>query len=691
MSKNNTKNLPTFQDPTCDINSRVEDLLERLTLEEKINLLRGKNMWKTEPIKRLGIPSFRMTDGPLGVAYHSSHKGERTRFPATIALSASWNKSLAFKMGKAMGKETKLSGRHQILAPGVNIIRAPMCGRNFEYLSEDPILSSDIAAEIVKGIQSENIASCIKHYVTNNSETKRMKISTEVNERALFEIYIKNFRRIIKKADPWGLMVCYNKINGIYGAEHTYILSKVLLDQLGFTGHTVSDWGAAQRTSGASACIKAGLTLEMPGNILSRTYKPRKVKKALDHGDITEADIDKVIKPLLRTFIRVGLLEQNDISTKEVLDIPEHQEIARTIAEEGMVLLKNSNNTLPIDLNKTKKIAILGPNASKKFGKPFYGGSSAVVPPKEITPYEGIKKYVSDKVKIVSEPENADVVFLFLGLDHGGHFLLNFIFNREGDTEGSDRTRYQLPEDQQELIRETLKKNKNTIVILIAGSPIDVSDWYEEIPALLNTWYPGMMGGDAIARILFGEVNPSGKLPVTYPKKLEDHPAHKSKFRFPGDLDELKIYYDEGIYVGYRYFDKESIEPFFPFGFGLSYTNFKMSNLQLDKNEVHKGDNFTVSLDIKNVGTYSGAEVIQIYVEDDESSIDRPPKELQAFEKVFLSRDEEKSVSIQLDDSVFEYYSEKEHRFKAESGTFTIWAGSSSRDLPLSINVNYTV
>lgn len=691
MSKDNTKNLPTFQDPTYDINSRVEDLLERLTLEEKINLLRGKNMWKTEPIKRLGIPSFGMTDGPLGVAYHSSYKGERTRFPATIALSASWNKSLAFKMGKAMGKETKLSGRHQILAPGVNIIRAPMCGRNFEYLSEDPILSSDIAAEIVKGIQSENIASCIKHYVTNNSETKRMKISTEVNERALFEIYIKNFRRIIKKADPWGLMVCYNKINGIYGAEHEYLLSKVLLDQLGFTGHTVSDWGAAQRTSGASACIKARLTLEMPGNILSRTYKPRKVKKALDCGDITEADIDKVIKPLLRTFIRVGLLEQNDISTKEVLDIPEHQEIARTIAEEGMVLLKNSNNTLPIDLNKTKKIAILGPNASKKFGKPFYGGSSAVVPPKEITPYEGIKKYVSDKAKIVSEPENADVVFLFLGLDHGGHFLLNFIFNREGDTEGSDRTRYQLPEDQQELIRETLKKNKNTIVILIAGSPIDVSDWYEEIPALLNTWYPGMMGGDAIARILFGEVNPSGKLPVTYPKKLEDHPAHKSKRRFPGDLDELKIYYDEGINVGYRYFDKESVEPFFPFGFGLSYTNFKRSNLQLDKNEVHKGDNFTVSLDIKNVGTYSGAEVIQIYVEDDESSIDRPPKELQAFEKVFLSRDEEKSVSIQLDDSVFEYYSEKEHRFKAEPGTFTIWAGSSSRDLPLSINVNYTV
>lgn len=680
---------PKYMDSTQDLSTRVEDLLNRLKLEEKIALFRGEDMWKTTPIDRLGIPSFGMTDGPLGVAYHSSNKGKRTRFPATIALAATWNKDLAFKMGQAMGKETKLAGRHQILGPGVNIIRSPLCGRNFEYLSEDPILSSNIAAEIVKGIQSENVASCIKHYVTNNSETKRMKISSEIDERTLFEIYIKNYMRIIKKADPWGLMVCYNKINGTYGAENQYILSNILRDQLGFTGHIVSDWGAAQRTSGAAACLKAGLNLEMPGNLLSRVYKTKKVKRALENDKLTIKDIDNTLKPLLRTFLRVGLFKKRNLSSKKILDIKEHQEIARKVSEEGMVLLKNSSSFLPVDLNKIKKIAILGPNMKKKFGKPYYGGSSAVVPPFEITPYEGIKKYVSDKAEIVSEPGSADIVFLIVGLDHGGHFLLNLILKREGDTEGSDRSSYQLPEDQQHLIRETIQKNPNTVIILVAGSPIDVSDWFDDVPAILNAWYPGMMGGTALARILFGEISPSGKLPVTYPKKLQDHPAHKNTRRFPGDLDEMKIYYDEGIYVGYRYFDKEGVDPFFPFGFGLSYTEFTLSNLQLDLKEVHENEKFTVSLDIKNIGKRSGAEVIQVYIGDNKCSIDRPLKELQAFEKVYLKPGELKRVSFTLDDSAFKFYSEKEQKFIAEPGIFTIWVGTSSRDLPLSVELEY--
>lgn len=685
MSKNQS-----YLDPEVDLEDRVKSLLNELTLEEKIRLIRGKDFWTTEAIERVGIPPFGMTDGPLGVAYHSSFKGKRTRFPATIGLAATWNKELAFKMGKAMGRETRLAGRHQILGPGVNLIRSPLCGRNFEYLSEDPVLSSDIAAEIVKGIQSEGTASCIKHYLTNNSETKRMKISTEISERALQEIYLKNYKRIVEKADPWGLMVCYNKVNGTYGAENKHILTDILLDQLGFTGHTVTDWGAAQRTSGASGCIRAGLSLEMPGSfILSRVYKQNKVKKALDKGHITEEDINAIVKPLLRTFIRVGILTQDKISHQEVIDIQEHQEIAQQIAEEAMVLLKNENNFLPVDLKKINKIAILGPNADRKFGKPFHGGSSAVVPTFEITPYKGIKKYISDKAEIVSNPEDADVVFLVLGLNHGGHFLLNFFLNREGDTEGSDRTNYALPEEQEQLIRETLEKNKKTVIILIAGSPIDVSNWYGYIPALLNAWYPGMMGGDALARVLFGEVSPSGKLPVTYPKKIEDHPAHKSKRRFPGDLDEMKIYFDEGIYVGYRYFDNEEIEPFFPFGFGLSYTDFRISNIQLDKSEIQMGENFTVSVDVENIGARTGSEIVQTYISDDECSVDRPPKELQAFEKVYLNPGEKKNISIKLDEAAFEYYSESDHKFKAEAGSFTIWVGSSSRDLPLSAIITF--
>lgn len=672
-----------------DIEDRVEDLLKRLKIKEKIKLIRGRDFYTTNPIERLKIPSFGMTDGPIGVAYHSSHKGRRTRFPATIGLASTWNRDLAFRMGEVLGKEVKLSRRHQILGPGVNIIRSPLGGRNFEYLSEDPVLSSDIAAEVVKGIQSQGVASCIKHFITNNSETKRSKISTEISERALQEIYVKNYKRIIEKADPWGLMVCYNKINGVHGAENRHVLREILRDQIGFTGHVVTDWGAARRTSGAPECVKAGLNLEMPGMLLSKVMTPKNVRKALNKGELNENDLNYIVRPLLRTFMRVGLFEKNELQFQQVLDIPEHQKVAQQIAEESMVLLKNESKFLPLDLDKIRKIAILGPNAKKIFGKPLHGGSSAVVPPKEITPYDGILNYISGKAKIVSKPEEADVVFLVVGLNHGGNMILNLIFKKEGDTEGSDRTNYALPNNQQQLIHDTLLKNPNTIVVLIAGSPINVSEWFDDVPAVLNAWYPGMMGGNALARLLFGEINPSGKLPVTYPKELKDHPAHKSEKRFPGDLKELKIHFDEGIYVGYRYFDKHQIEPFFPFGFGLSYTEFEMSNIRINKPNLQGKGTFIVSVDVKNIGDKSGAEVVQIYVSDDKCSVDRPLKELQGFEKVYLQPGEEKTVSITLTESAFEFYSDIEHNFIVETGTFTIWAGSSSRDLPLYAKINY--
>ncbi len=678
-----------YLDPNLDEEARVEDLLQQLTLEEKILLLRGRGLWTTHPIKRLGILPFGMTDGPLGVAWHSSHRGKRTRFPSTIGLSATWNKRLAYQMGVALGKETRLAGRHQILGPGVNIIRSPLCGRNFEYLSEDPILSSDIAAEVVKGIQSQKIAACIKHYITNNSETKRMTISTEIKERPFQEIYVKNYKRIIEKSNPWGLMCCYNKINGVYGAENKHALREILRDQLGFSGHVVSDWGAARNTAGAASCIKAGLNLEMPGNLLSMVMTPKKVKSALNSGEISEEDINHVIKPLLLSFIRVGLIEQEQDIHEKVSDIPEHQAIAQQIAEEGMVLLKNESNLLPINLNEVKKIAILGPNSDKKFGKPLNGGSSAVIPPKFVTPFEGISDYVSGKAEIVDEPENADVVFLIVGLDHGGSIFKTLFVHTEADAEGKDRTHYGLPEDQVQLIKDISAKNPNTVLILIVGSPIDCSEWYDSVPAILNAWYPGMMGGIALARVLFGEVSPSGKLPVTYPKKLEDHPAHKSPNRFPGDLENLKIYFGEGIYVGYRFFDKQQVEPFFPFGYGLSYTTFEMSNIRVNKANLQGKGNFTVSVDVNNTGKAAGAEIVQIYVGDDECSVDRPPKELQGFEKVFLNSGEKKTVSIELDETAFEFYSEKDHDFIAETGMFTIWAGSSSRALPLSTQIEF--
>ena len=673
-----------------DLEVRVEDLLSRLTLDEKIILIRGRNFWTGHPIERLNIRGFGMTDGPLGVSNHSSGRSQATRFPATISLAATWNKDLAKQMGTIMGKEVKMVGRHQILGPGVNIIRSPLCGRNFEYLSEDPILSSDIAAEVVKGIQSQKAAACIKHYLTNCSETKRMSISTEIGERSLQEIFIKNYKRIIEKADPWGLMCCYNKINGTHGADNKYVLRDILREKLGFTGHVVTDWMAARKTAGAASCIKAGLNLEMPGFFLTKVLTPKKVRKALSNEEITEEDLDYVVKPFLRTMIRVGLINDEQIKVgPKVLDFPEHQKVAQQVAEEGMVLLKNDPKILPLNINKTKKIAILGPNAKKIFGIKGHGGSSAVVPPKFITPYEGISNYVSGKVDVVENVEEADAVFLVLGLDHGGTILKAFLFKKEGDTEGMDRTSYALPEEQIKLLHDTLDKNPNTIVILVVGSPVDCSQWYDKVPAILNAWYPGMMGGDALARVIFGDVTPSGKLPVTYPKKLEDHPAHKSKKTFPGDLKTMKIFFDEGIYVGYRYFDKHEIDPFFPFGFGLSYTTFKLSNISLDKESVNGKDSFTVSVDVKNTGKVAGAEVVQIYMGDDECSVERPPKELQGFAKVYLEPGETKTATIILDQSAFEFYSESEHDFVAEDGNFTIWAGTSSRDLPLSIKIEF--
>ncbi len=673
-----------------DLEVRVEDLLSRLTLDEKIILIRGRNFWTGHPIERLNIRGFGMTDGPLGVSNHSSGRSQATRFPATISLAATWNKDLAKQMGTIMGKEVKMVGRHQILGPGVNIIRSPLCGRNFEYLSEDPILSSDIAAEVVKGIQSQKAAACIKHYLTNCSETKRMSISTEIGERSLQEIFVKNYKRIIEKADPWGLMCCYNKINGTHGADNKYVLRDILREKLGFTGHVVTDWMAARKTAGAASCIKAGLNLEMPGFFLTKVLTPKKVRKALSNEEITEEDLDYVVKPFLRTMIRVGLINDEQIKVgPKVLDFPEHQKVAQQVAEEGMVLLKNDPKILPLNINKTKKIAILGPNAKKIFGIKGHGGSSAVVPPKFITPYEGISNYVSGKVDVVENVEEADAVFLVLGLDHGGTILKAFLFKKEGDTEGMDRTSYALPEEQIKLLHDTLDKNPNTIVILVVGSPVDCSQWYDNVPAILNAWYPGMMGGDALARVIFGDVTPSGKLPVTYPKKLEDHPAHKSKKTFPGDLKTMKIFFDEGIYVGYRYFDKHEIDPFFPFGFGLSYTTFKLSNISLDKESVNGKDSFTVSVDVKNTGKVAGAEVVQIYMGDDECSVERPPKELQGFAKVYLEPGETKTATIILDQSAFEFYSESEHDFVAEDGNFTIWAGTSSRDLPLSIKIEF--
>jgi beta-glucosidase len=653
-------------------NPRIAQIITELTLNEKIKLLAGF-YFATLPVKRLGIKAFKMTDGPNGISFHSSGLRRNTHFPKTIALGASWNRELAETFGIASGKEVRATGRHLLLAPGINIDRTPLNGRTFEYLSEDPYLTKELAIPMVKGVQSQRIGVCVKHYIANNQEYNRFTVSSEVDERTLNETYLYAFREVVMNADPWTLMGCYNKVNGVYGCEHVELLRETLFNKWNFNGFVVSDWWATKHIEGPVAAVKAGLSLEMPWK---KIYKRKHLKKALKEGKIQEEEIDFLVERLLRVQFMTGMYDPSDRVPKGERNTKEHQKLARRMAEESMVLLQNKNNVLPLDIEKISKIAIIGPNAKKKFGKVLYGGSSAVVPPYEITPYKGLMKKCKGKVTIVKDPSEADYVILVLGLNH----------DKYQDCENFDKLSLDLPADQIDLINETVKVNPNTIVVLVSGSPIRMQDWKDKVPAILEAWFPGMEGGNAIANILFGDVNPSGKLPLTFPKELNDSPAHKSTKTYPGDD---KVFYEEGIFVGYRHFDKENVEPLFPFGFGLSYTEFSYENLKVDKNEILGDETLEISVEVTNIGERSGAEVVQLYISDPKCSVPRPEKELKGFEKIYLEAKETKTVTFTLTPRDFAFYDVKTKDWIVEDGKFTIHIGKSSRDLCLKADIKY--
>ena len=665
-----------FRDKSLELEERVKDLLSRLTLEEKFKLCSGRLMWHTKPIKRLGVKPFTMYDGPHGVRPDTMGEIKSTYFPSAICRAATWDPELSHEFGKAVAEEVRDVGAHMLLAPGINIQRTPMNGRTFEYQTEDPHLNKILAVATVKGIQSQKIAACVKHFVCNNQETNRFTVSSEVSERALQEIYLPAFKATVQEADAWSFMTCYNKVNGIYGSENYNLLRERLMEQWGFRGFTVSDWNATANTSTGS-CVTAGLSLEMP---TAKKYNKRNMKKAFQEGKFTEDSLNDNIKRLLRVMFLVGLFDDKNTLPSGNRNTLEHQSIARKIAENGIVLLKNKDALLPLNIDKLKKLAIVGPNANLKFGGGDMlagGGSSVNYPPYEITPLEGLKQKCRDRVEIIETPSKADVTILFAGLNHE-HGM---------DAEGEDRNKFELPLEQIELIKRTVKQNPNTIVILINGSPIAMSDWIDSVPSVIEAWYGGMEVGNAIANVLFGDVNPSGKLPLTFPKKLSDSPAHNSERSFPGV--EERVFYDEGIYVGYRYFDKEQIDPLFPFGYGLSYTTFNYENLKLDKEKFTKNDTVTVSLDIVNSGNRSGMEIIQLYIQDIKSSIDRPPKELKQFKKVKLEQNERKTVELTLNFDDFSFYDDSTHSWVVEPGTFNILLGSSSRDIHLQKEIEY--
>ena len=669
-----------FMNPTADPEQRIEDLLSRLTIEEKCLLSAGKKMWTTKPIPRLGIPPFGMTDGPNGMAFHSSGFKRNTAYPTSICMDATWNPELAYDFGMTYAQELRAVGnRHMTLGPGINIHRSPLNGRTFEYLSEDPFLISKLVVPIVKGIQSQRIVACVKHYACNNQETKRMKIDAVVSERALQEIYLPGFKAAVKEADALCLMACYNKLNGFYGCENPDLLIKRLRNEWGFRGFVVSDWFATRLTSGTEGCVNGGLSLEMPTLGKYNKLVPSKIISAIQEGRISEKTLDENVRRLLRAMFFSGLFDDPRILPQGSRNTPEHYAVAKKIAQEGMVLLKNEKSFLPLDVNKVKKICVLGRNANKKQALPIIGGSSAVWPKYEITPICGLKNKLKNKAIFVKKPSDADIAIIVVGLNH----------NFGKDAEGKDRPGLELPEKDIQLIISTARANANTVVVLVNGSPVAVDPWIDFVPAVLESWYGGQETGTVIADILFGDTNPSGKLPLTFPKKLTDSPAHASPKSFPGDLKGLKVYYDEGIYVGYRHFDAKNIEPAFPFGFGLSYTEFKYENLTLNKPQLKGNDTLTLTVDIINTGSRSGAEVVQLYIHDVDASLDRPPKELKGFCKVHLKAGERRTVSFKITSADLSFFDPCKNAWTAEPGDFVIMVGSSSRDIRLEQKLDY--
>ncbi|MHA1987388.1 MAG: glycoside hydrolase family 3 C-terminal domain-containing protein [Promethearchaeota archaeon] len=670
--ENDLGSLP-YMDINLDLEKRVEDLLDRLTLQEKYKLCGGEKWWYTKPIRRLGIKSFAMHDGPHGVRVDQEGKIKTTYFPSAICRAATWNVELSKEFGIAIAEEIRDVGAHMLLAPGINIQRSPMCGRTFEYQSEDPFLNKKLAVAAVKGIQSQRVAACIKHFICNNQETNRFTSSSEVSERALQEIYYPAFKAAVQEADAWSIMSCYNKINGIYGSENERLLKGVLMNEWGFRGFVVTDWGAGSRTTSAESCINAGLTLEMPA---ASVFKVERLAQAYKEEKFTEEALNENIRRLLRVMFLVGLFDNEDALPKGNRNTPEHQTLAREIAEEGIVLLKNERSILPLDMKKVKKITVIGPTALKKTH--LGGGSSDNFPPYEIKPIVGIKEKCKEKVEITNSPTEADIVIIFAGLKH-----------QEGmDREGVDKVSFHLPIDQIKLIRSTIEINPNTVVILTGGSPVSMVDWIDKVPAVIQAWYGGMEAGNAIANILFGDVNPSGKLPITFPKVLSDSPAHVSERTYPGD-ENLRVFYDEGIFVGYRHFDTKNVEPLFPFGHGLSYTKFTYDNLEISHDKVSGDEAFNVTLDIMNSGEYFGAEVIQLYIQDIQCSVERPLKELKGFKKVKLKPHEKQTVKFELKKEDLSFFDENNKYWKAEKGLFKILIGSSSRDIRLQKELEY--
>lgn len=667
----------------------IKNLIKEMTLEEKASLCSGLDSWKTKPIKRLNIPSIMMTDGPHGLRkqYENADLFDvktsvpSTCFPSAAGVACTWNKNLIRKMGVALGKEALAQNVSIILGPGANIKRSPLCGRNFEYFSEDPYLSSKMASNHISGVQSQGVGTSLKHFAANNQEHRRMTIDVKISQRALREIYLASFENAVKESNPWTVMCSYNKVNGQFACEHKTLLTDILKNEWGHQGIVVSDWGAV---NDRVACLNAGLELEMPA---SGGMRDKEIVEGVKSGLLKESVLDESVERLLTLIFR-GF---DNLKENYFCDMEEHHLLAREIAGESMVLLKNENSILPLKREGT--ISIIGGFVKKP--RIQGGGSSHITPTKIDDVYEEIKKSSHGIPQILfaqgynTEDDVANPQYIKEAIDIAAKSDVTVIFAGLPDhyeSEGYDRKHMCIPKSHSELIEEISKVQKNIVVVLSNGSPVEMP-WLDKVCGVLEGYLGGQAFGGAVADILFGDVNPSGKLAETFPVKLSHNPSH---LNFPGEGDLVE--YKEDIFVGYRYYDTKDIEPLFPFGYGLSYTQFEYSNLVIDKPQMSDTDTLNVSVNVKNTGKVKGSEILQLYVKDVESTVMRPLKELKGFEKVELSPGEEKTLSFTLNKRSFAYYNSNIEDWHVESGDFEILIGKSSRDIVLSqrVKVNST-
>jgi beta-glucosidase len=797
----------------AEIDTRVNSLLSQMTLEEKIDYIGGMDDFYTRPIPRLNIPSLRMSDGPLGVHDY----GLTTAYPAGIALAASWDIDLAHRFGVSMGKDARARGVNIILGPGMNIYRAPMCGRNFEYFGEDPFLASRIAVGVIKGIQSQQVLATAKHFAANNQEYERNRLSSDVDERTLREIYLPAFEAAVREAKVGAVMNSYNLVNGVHSTQHHHLNVDILKDEWKFDGIVMSDWDA---TYDGVAAANGGLDLEMPsGKFMNRAN----LIPAIKQGKVSEAMIDDKVRRILRKAIEYGFFDRPQTDTSIPVYSQEGREVALKTAREGMVLLKNDRNLLPLDKSKLKTVAVVGPDAFPSV--PGGGGSSQTKPFNSVSFLEGISNYLGSAVKVLYAVDTPPLDGVFdnsefvtaPGAEHGlkgeyfdnenlvgppamvrtdahvnfkwgddsfadghpaDHFSIRwtgyfipprtddykfyssaddgvrlFIDNQqvindwqphsetldtyaarfeagraykvrfeyfesvggaragfgvlpagEGigretkalaaksdaviicvgfdpstESEGFDRA-FALPGGQDELIRQMTSVNKNVIVVLTAGGSVDMTQWINRVPALLHAWYPGQEGGTALAQILFGDYSPSGKLPASFERSWEDNPTYKSYYPVDG---EKGVKYSEGVFGGYRGYDKSGVKPLFPFGYGLSYTTFAYKNLSVSPIQGNLDQPVKVSFDVTNTGRRQGGEVAELYVGDAHAKVPRPTQELKGFARADLKPGETRHITVALDRRAFSYYDVDKKDWSADPGKFEILVGGSSDKLQL--------